>query len=75
MELKVSSVPALSGLVQWSIGCTKKSGGDVTTKGKVTLKLPGVHALKVTPSSEICEVAANVQLDGSGTVTISIESK
>jgi len=34
IELKVSSSPSSTGLVQLSIGCSKSSGGEKLTKGK-----------------------------------------
>jgi hypothetical protein len=76
MELKVTGPASLSGLVQWSIECNTNSGAaGKTKKGKVTLKFPGTELLKVPAKSSLCEVAANVQIQGSGKVTISIDSK
>jgi hypothetical protein len=75
-EIKVTGPAALSGLVQWSIECNTNSGAAGTTKtGKVTLKFPGTELLKVPAKSSLCEIAANVQIQGSGKVAISIESK
>ena len=72
-EIKVTGPAALSGLVQWSIECNTNSG--TTKTGKVTLKFPGTELLKVPAKSSLCEIAANVQIQGSGKVAISIESK
>jgi hypothetical protein len=75
-EIKVTGPASLSGLVQWSIECNTNSGAAGKTKtGKVTLKFPGTELLKVPAQSSLCAIAANVQIQGSGKVTISIESK
>jgi len=76
LEIKVTGPASLSGLVQWSYGCNTSSGAATKTKtGKIIVKFPGTEALKVPAKSSSCEVAANVQIHGSGKVTISIDSK
>lgn len=70
----MSSKPELSGLVQWTVGCTKNNKPIPSKSYRKTVKLPAVLPVKFTAKSSICDVAANVQLDGSGKVTITIES-
>jgi hypothetical protein len=74
IELAVSSKPELSGLVQWTVGCEKGNKIIPSKSYKKTVKFPGVVKVKFTSSSSECTVAANVELDGSGKVTISLES-
>lgn len=74
IEVTVSSKPELSGLVQWTVGCTKNNKPIPSKSYKKTVKFPAVIPVKFTAKSSICDVAANVQIDGSGTVKISIES-
>jgi hypothetical protein len=74
IEVTVSSKPEASGLVQWTVGCTKNTKAIPSKSYKKTVKFPAVIPVKFTAKSSICDVAANVQLDGSGTVTISIAS-
>ena len=74
IEVTVSSKPELSGLVQWTVGCTKNNKPIPSKSDKKTVKFPAALPVKFTAKSSICDVAANVQLDGSGTVKISIES-
>ena len=74
IELSVSSTPALSGLVQWSVECEKGSKLIPSKNYKKTVKLPATVVIAFTPSSSVCAVAANVQLLGSGTVTITLDA-
>lgn len=74
IELAVSSKPELSGLVQWTVGCEKGDKVIPSKSYKKTVKFPAVVHVKYTASSSSCTVAANVQIDGSGKVTISHES-
>jgi hypothetical protein len=74
IEVVVSSKPSASGLVQWTVGCTKNNKVVPSKSSKKTVKFPAVIPVKFTAKSSGCEVAASVQNDGSGTVTISIES-
>lgn len=61
-------------MVQWTVGCTKNNKAIPSKSYKKTVKFPAIIPVKFTAKSSICDVAANVQLDGSGTVTISIAS-
>ena len=74
VEVTVSSKPELSGLVQWTVGCEKNSKIIPSKSYKKTVKFPAVVKVKFTKASSECSVAANVQLDGTGNVTISLES-
>jgi hypothetical protein len=74
IQVLVTSKPSASGLVQWTMECTKKSGTLTKTTGKKTVKLPGAVKVKVPSSFSSCILAANVELGASGTVYISIES-
>lgn len=74
IELSLRSKPALSGLVQRTMGCGTKSGGESDKSFKSTLKLPAIQKVKFPASSSECIGAANVQLGGFGKVTISIAS-
>jgi hypothetical protein len=74
IEVTVSSKPELSGLVQWTVGCTKNNKVVPSKSYKKTVKFPAVVPVKFAAKSSVCDVAANVQIDGSGTVKISIES-
>lgn len=74
IEITVSSKPELSGLVQWTVGCEKDNNVVPSKSFKKTVKFPAVVQVKFARSSTGCTVAANVQLDGSGTVTISLDS-
>jgi hypothetical protein len=74
IEVAVSSKPQLSGLVQWTVECQKNNKIFPSKSYKKTVKFPAVVKVTFTKSSSICSVAANVQLDGSGKVTISLES-
>jgi hypothetical protein len=70
----VSSKPELSGLVQWTVGCEKNNAVIPSKSYKKTVKFPAIVKVKFPKSSSTCSVAANVQLDGSGKVTVSLES-
>jgi len=70
----VSSKPESSGLVQWTVGCEKNNAVIPSKSYKKTVKFPAIVKVKFPKSSSTCSVAANVQLDGSGKVTISLES-
>ncbi len=74
IELIVSSKPALSGLVQWSVECEKGNKIIPSKNYKKTVKLPATVLIAFTPSSSVCAVAGNVQLLGSGTVTIALDA-
>ena len=74
IQLALSSKPQLSGLVQWSVECRKGTSLIPTKKYKKTVKFPGIVPVVFASSSSLCAVAANVQLAGTGTVTISLES-
>jgi hypothetical protein len=74
IELALSSKPELSGLVQWTVGCEKNNKIIPNKSYKKTVKFPAVVKVKFTTSSSECTVAANVELEGSGKVTISLES-
>jgi carbamoylphosphate synthase large subunit len=60
--------------VQWTVGCEKNNAVIPSKSYKKTVKFPAIVKVKFTKSSSTCTVAANVQLDGSGKVTISLES-
>jgi hypothetical protein len=70
----VSSKPESSGLVQWTVGCEKNNAVIPSKSYKKTVKFPAIVKVKFPKSSSTCSVAANVQLDGSGKVKISLES-
>jgi hypothetical protein len=74
IQLVVSSKPELSGLVQWTVECRKGTSVIPAKRYKKTLKFPATIKVAFTGSSSLCAVAANVQLDGSGKVTISLET-
>jgi hypothetical protein len=74
IELAVSSKPQLSGLVQWTVGCQKNNKIFPSKSYKKTVKFPAIVKVTFPKSSTGCTVAANVQLDGTGNVTISLES-
>ncbi|HVA52033.1 MAG TPA: hypothetical protein VNF05_00835 [Acidimicrobiales bacterium] len=74
IEEVVSSKPELSGLVQWTVGCNKGNKVIPSKRYKKTVKFPAVVHVKFAASSSTCVVAANVQIDGSGKVTIALES-
>jgi hypothetical protein len=69
IELKVTG----ASLVQWSMDCIKGSK-VIPSKGKKSLKAAGTVQLKVTKSANNCQLAANAQNDGTGKITLSIES-
>jgi hypothetical protein len=74
IQVLATSKPRASGLVQWPMECTKKSGTLSKTTGKKTVELPGAVKVKVPSSFSSCILAANVELGASGTVYISIET-
>jgi hypothetical protein len=71
--VKIELAVNKASLVQWSMDCVKGSK-VVATKGKKTFVGAGTMQLKVTKSADNCELAANAQNYGSGTIKISIES-
>jgi hypothetical protein len=73
IELAVSSSPDLNGLVQWTVGCVKNNAVIPSKSYKKTVALPAVIRVKFKASSSSCQVAANVQISGSGRATISLE--
>ncbi len=72
--LIISSKPELSGLVQWTVECEKNNKIIPSKRYKKTLKYPATVVVNFTTSSSLCVVAANAQLYGTGTVTVSLES-
>jgi hypothetical protein len=73
--VSVTSTPPQKGLVSWTMDCTENSGGVGSKSGQNTVNIPVVETLALPgPSNHgSCDVSANVQLSGSGTVTITIE--
>ena len=74
IQIAVSSKPEMSGLVQWTVECRKGTKVTAPKKFKKTARFPGRIKVSFASSANLCDVAANVQLNGSGTVTISLES-
>jgi hypothetical protein len=73
IKLHVTSSPAQSGSVRWTIDCQESSGGVVGSKsGQKRESLPVTQTLPLPASPQSCEVTANVRLDTSGTVRIAI---
>ena len=73
IELSFRSKPALSGLVQWTVGCGTKSGGESKKSFKSTLKRPAVQRVKF-PGRLLSALLQRMCSCGSGKVTISIAS-
>jgi hypothetical protein len=71
--VKIEVTVTQASLVQWTIYCTK--GGKVITlpAGKTTLKAAGSVQLKITKSASNCQLAANAENDGTGTLNLSIK--
>ncbi|MDA8297278.1 MAG: hypothetical protein M0004_11955 [Actinomycetota bacterium] len=74
IAIAVSATPPQSGTVSWNLVCSEKSGGVGSKSGQSTIHLPGTLNAPLPAPSQSCLVAANVQLQASGTVTIAIES-
>ena|GEM_PF-3084915 len=60
--------------MQWTVGCQKNNKIIPSKSYKKTVKFPTVVNVKFTKSLSECSEAANVQLDGTGEVTISLGS-
>jgi hypothetical protein len=72
--LALSATPSQSALVSWDLDCTENGGGVGSKSGQVTLRLPVVEPLIMPAPSSSCIVSGDVQLTGTGTLVITIES-
>jgi hypothetical protein len=52
--------------------CDESGGGVGSKSGQATLSLPGTEVLPLPAASHSCDVTANVQISGSGHVTVAI---
>jgi hypothetical protein len=72
VELRLIATPSQDGRVSWDLVCDESGGGVGSKSGQSNLSMPGSEKLPVPSGSTSCIVSANVQLSGSGNVTIAI---
>jgi hypothetical protein len=72
LQLRLTSTPAQSALVSWTMTCTESGGGVGQKSGQSMVGLPTIEDLPLPAPSESCIVAANAQLSGSGTLNVAL---
>lgn len=72
ISLRLTASPPLSALVSWFLLCRERGGGVGEKHGESTLSLPTTEMLPLPGPSSTCSVSADAELQGGGTLTISI---
>ena len=72
IELHLSADPPQGATVSWTMICQETGGGVGSKSGQASLQLPTRKALPLPAPSDSCDVSANAQLSGSGTLHIAI---
>jgi hypothetical protein len=73
LKLRLTSIPAQSAQVTWTLVCQESGGGVGSKSGQATRQLPTTEHLPLPAPSDSCTVSANAQLSRAGTVTIAIQ--
>jgi hypothetical protein len=71
--VKIEVTVTKASLLQRTIECTKGSKVIALPSGKKTLTGAGSVPLKITKSASNCQLAANAENDGTGTLKLSIK--
>jgi hypothetical protein len=74
LRLRLVASPAQSALVTWTLTCNESGGGVGQKSRQSTLEIPAIETLSQAATSERCIVAANAQLNQSGTLNISLHN-